>query len=92
VGCAGEVGPGWSGAGAAARGTRGAALAAGEGRACGALEHGRRRRPPPPPPGRGKGAPPGRGNGGGRGAAAGEGEGRVGEALHGRENEETKKS
>ena len=49
------------------------------------------RRPPPPPPGRGKGAPPGRGNGGGRGAATGEGEGRVGEALHGRENEETKK-
>jgi hypothetical protein len=27
----------------------------------------------------------------GRGAATGEGEGRVGEALHGRENEETKK-
>jgi hypothetical protein len=56
----------------------------------GALEHGRRRLPPPPPSGRGKGAPSGRGNGGGRGTAAGEGEGRVGEALHGRENEKTR--
>jgi hypothetical protein len=60
-GCAGEVGSGWPGVGAAARGTRGAATAAGEGRTgAGAQKRGRRRRPPPPPPGRGKGPPPGK--------------------------------
>jgi hypothetical protein len=83
---------GQPGVGAAAWGARGAATAAREGCArAWVRERERRRRPPPPPPGRGKGAPPGRGNGGGRGAATGEGERRVGEALHGRENEETKK-
>ena len=64
----------------------GAATAVGEGCAR-AREHGTRA----PPPGREKGAPSRRGNRGGRGAATGEGEGRVGEALHGWENEETKK-
>jgi hypothetical protein len=60
------------GAGAAARGARGAATAAGEGRA------GVGRGAPPP-------AAAGEGE---RGAVAGDGEGRVREALHGRENEE----
>ena len=80
------------GVGAAARGARGAATAAGEGCArtrehgnAGATAGHRRRRRG------GRKAPSRRGNGGGRGAATGEGEGRVGEALHGRENEETKK-
>jgi hypothetical protein len=82
------VGP--AGVGRGRTGARGAATTAGEG--C-ARAWGAGARAPPSATaataGRGKGTPPGRGNGGGRGAAAGEGEGRVGEALHGREIDET---
>jgi hypothetical protein len=76
--------------GAAAWGARGAATAAGEG--C-AQAWGAGARAPPSATattaGEGERGAVRRGNGGGRGAATGEGEGRVGEALHGRENEET---
>jgi hypothetical protein len=77
------------GAGHAAQGT----LARGRGPRLGGRARGRGAREPPPATaaaGRGKGRH-GRGIGGGRGATAREGEERVREALHGRENEETKK-
>jgi hypothetical protein len=78
---------GRSGAGAAARGARGATTTAREGRAR-ARERGWHRRPLPPPSGtRKRGATGGEMEG--RGATAGEGAGRVREALHGRENKES---
>jgi hypothetical protein len=80
------------GVGAAARGARGATTAAGEG--CARVWSAGARAPPSATAataGERERAPPERGNRGGRGAAAGEGEGRMGDALHGRENEETKK-
>jgi hypothetical protein len=74
--------------GAAARGARGAATAPGEG--C-ARAWGAGARAPPSATaataGEGKRGVAGRRNGGGRAAAARESEGRVGDALHGRENE-----
>jgi hypothetical protein len=81
------------GAGATARGARGATTAAGEGRT---RAWGARAQLAPPATaaaaaGVGVKGHQGWGNGGERGATAREGEGRVREALHGRENEETKK-
>jgi hypothetical protein len=88
----GRTRPGRPGAGAAAPGARGAATAAGEGCAR-AREHGTRAPPPATVAAAGEGERGAveEGKRRGRGAATGEGEGRVGEALHGRENEETKK-